>query len=249
MLYPPQETHIVKTPYLTRQNQHASDAVTCNTKTTRYLHKTMSKHNIEMIKFYCHDHKALLCSVCVTLEHTVTSCKVNYIPDISGQIINSKECQDVLKDLNDMTERSSKILQDMKKMNKLSNKSLTEALTGILKFRKEINQRLNEMERQVKKAAKVIRENNSKNLKTVETTCGDVFKSLKSSSDIIKHLNTSKHANDLFMELKHAEQMIKEYEQSVSKLSEFEVKEYNFEPNVVISNLLAKEKSLGNTER
>jgi hypothetical protein len=47
------------------------------------------------------------------------------------------------------------------------------------------------------------------------------------------------------MELKHAQQMIKEYEQSVSKLSEFEVKEYKFESNEVISNLLAKEKSLG----
>ncbi|XP_060553393.1 E3 ubiquitin-protein ligase TRIM33-like [Ruditapes philippinarum] len=207
--------------------------------------KPCPKHNIEMIKFYCKDHKALLCSVCVTLEHTVTSCNVNYIPDISGKTIDSTEYQDVLKDLNDMTERSSKILQDMKKMNDLSNKSLTEALTGILKFRKEINQRLDELERQVKKAAKVIQEDNSKNLKTVETACGDVFKSLKSSSDVIKHLNTSKQANDLFMELKHAEQMIKEYEQSVSKLSEFEVKEYNFEPNEVISNLLEKAKSLG----
>ncbi|XP_060553391.1 uncharacterized protein LOC132714512 [Ruditapes philippinarum] len=207
--------------------------------------KPCPKHNIEMIKFYCHDHKALLCSVCVTLEHTATSCKVNYIPDISGQTINGTEYQDVLKELNNMAERSSKILQNMKKLNEVSNKSLTEALTGILKFRKEINQRLDELERHVKEAAKVIQEDNSKNLKTVETACGDVLKSLKSSSDVIKHLNTSKQANDLFMELKHAEQMIKDYEQSVSKLSEYEVKEYKFEPNEAISNLLAKEKQLG----
>ncbi|XP_060556521.1 uncharacterized protein LOC132717103 [Ruditapes philippinarum] len=207
--------------------------------------KPCPKHNIEMIKFYCHDHKALLCNVCVTLEHTVTSCHVNYIPDISGQTINGTEYQDVLKDLNDITERSSNFLQHMKKMNELSNKSLTEALTGILKFRKKINQRLDEMERQVKNTVKIIQEDNSKNLKTVETASGDVLKSLKSSSDVIKHLNTSKQANDLFMELKHAQQMIKNYEQSVSKLSEFEVKEYKLEPNEVISNLLAKEKSLG----
>jgi hypothetical protein len=67
---------------------------------------------------------------------------VNYIPDISGQTINDTEYQDILEDLNNAAERSSKILQDMKKMNELSNKSLTEALTDILKFRKEINQRL-----------------------------------------------------------------------------------------------------------
>jgi hypothetical protein len=53
------------------------------------FNKPCPKHNLEMIKFYCHDHKALLCSVCVTLDHTATSCQVNYIPDISGQVINS----------------------------------------------------------------------------------------------------------------------------------------------------------------
>jgi hypothetical protein len=207
--------------------------------------KPCPKHNIEMIKFYCHHHKALLCSVCVTLNHTATSCKVNYIPDISGQTINGTEYQDVLKELNNMAERSSKILQNMKKRNEVSNKSLTEALTDMLKFRKEINQRLDEMERQVKVAAKVIQEDNSKHLKTVETVMGEVSKSLKSSSDAIKHFNTSKQAHDLFMELKHAEQMIKDYEQSVDKLPKFEVKEYKFETNEVISNVLAKEKSLG----
>jgi hypothetical protein len=186
--------------------------------------KPCPKHNIEMIKFYCHDHKALLCSVCVTLNHTATSCKVNYIPDISGQIIDSKEYQDVLKELNYMAERSSQSLQYMKKINDVSNKSLTEVLADISKFRADINQRLDEMERQVKEAAKVIQEDNSKNLKSIEKECRDVLKSLKTSTDAMKHFNTSKQANDLFMELKHAEQMIKEYEKSVSTLSNLKSK-------------------------
>ncbi|XP_060590734.1 uncharacterized protein LOC132745776 [Ruditapes philippinarum] len=207
--------------------------------------KPCPKHNAKMIKFYCQDHKALFCSVCVTLNHTATSCKVNYIPDISGQTINSTEYHHILKDLNDMAERSSNILQDMKQLNGVSNKYLKEALTDIWIFRTTINQRLDEMVRQVKKAAKVIQEYNSKNLMNVETVCEEVSKSLKSSSDAIKHFNTSNQANDLFVELKHAEQMIKEHEHSVSKLSELEVKEYNFVPNVAILNLLAKEKSLG----
>jgi hypothetical protein len=207
--------------------------------------KPCPKHNIEMIKFYCHDHNALLCGVCVTLNHTATSCNVNYIPDISGQKINSKEYQDVLKELNDMAERSSKTIQDMKKLNEVSNKSFTEAMTDIWKFRTKINQRLDEMERQVKETAKVIREDNNKKHKCAETACREVSKSLKSSSDVIKHFNASKQANDLFMELKHAEQKMKEYEKSISKLSEFEVKEYNFEPNELISTILEKERSMG----
>ncbi|XP_060557926.1 uncharacterized protein LOC132718267 [Ruditapes philippinarum] len=207
--------------------------------------KPCPKHNMEMIKFYCHDHKALLCSVCVTLEHTATSCQVNYIPDISGQVINSTEYQDILKKIDDMTEKSSKTLQDMKKMNDKSNKSLTDALSELKTFRSKMNQRLDEMERQVEEAAKVIQKDNNKNLMKVETECGDVSKSLKSSSDAIKHFNASKKGNDLFIELKHMEQIIKDYKQSIAKLTEYKVKEYNFEPNEAISNLLDKDESMG----
>ncbi|XP_060590735.1 uncharacterized protein LOC132745777 [Ruditapes philippinarum] len=209
--------------------------------------KPCPKHNIEMIKFYCHDHKALLCSVCVTLNHTATSCKVNYIPDISDKTINSTEYQDVLKELNDMAERSSETLQDLKTMIEKSDKSLKDVFTDILKFRTKINQRLDEMERQVKKAAKIIKKDNSNNMKSVKTTCIDVFKSLRSSADVIKHFNASKQANDLFMELKHAKQMIKNYEKFVAKPFEFEVKKYKFEANDAIADLLdtETEKSLG----
>ncbi|XP_060569997.1 E3 ubiquitin-protein ligase TRIM71-like [Ruditapes philippinarum] len=207
--------------------------------------KPCPKHNMEMIKFYCHDHEALLCSVCVTLDHTAASCKVNYIPDISDKVTDSKDYQDILKDINDMTERSSKTLQDIKKRNDESNKSLSNALTDIKKFRTKINQRLDELESIVKEAAQVIQKDNSKALMKVETVCGDVQISLKSSMDAVKHFNTSKQANDLFMELKQAKQMIKDYKQNVTLLSETEVKEYNFEPNEAISNLLDKEKSIG----
>ncbi|XP_060595731.1 E3 ubiquitin-protein ligase TRIM71-like [Ruditapes philippinarum] len=207
--------------------------------------KPCPKHNIEMIKFYCHDHSALICSVCVTLEHSATSCKVNYIPDISGETINSKEYQNILKAIIDLTERSDTTLKDKKKCFAESNKSLKDVLTDIKKFRTRINRRIDELERQVVEAAKVIQNDNSKNLTEIETVYGDLSKSLKSFSDDIKHFNTSKKANDLFIELKHAEQMIKHYDQSVAKLSESEVKTYTFQPNKAISSLFDKEKSIG----
>jgi hypothetical protein len=200
---------------------------------------------MEMIKFYCHDHKALLCSVCVTLEHTATSCQVNYIQDISGQIINSTEYQDLLKKIDDMAEKSRKTLQDMKKMIDQSNKSLIDALAELQTFRSKMNQRLDELERKVMEAAKVIQNVNNKNLMKVGTVCEDASKFLESSSDAINHLNASKKGNDLFIELKHTEQIIKDFEQSIAKLKEYKVKEYNFEPNEAISNLLSNEESMG----
>ncbi|XP_053389648.1 uncharacterized protein LOC128552632 [Mercenaria mercenaria] len=203
------------------------------------------KHMKEMIKFYCQNHLALLCSVCVTLEHTGTSCKVNYIPDISGQILYNKEHQDILKAMDTITEQCHKKSTDVKKITAKSNNSLTDVSADIKKFRKEINQRLDELEKQANDAAKTIKQENDKTLKIVETTCNDVTKSLKASSDKIKHLITTKQADQFFIELKLAEQMIQDHEKRVHKSAAYGVKVYKFKPNKAIATVLDKEKSLG----
>jgi hypothetical protein len=203
------------------------------------------KHPQEMIKFYCNDHKTLLCSVCVTLEHQATSCKVDYIPDISGYIINSKQYQDILKTLNHTSDQFQQMVEDVKNMTNKSNSSLKYALAAIKKFRQEINQRLDVLERQAEDAAKGIEQENNKHLKAVETTYEDIAKSLKASSDNIKQLNISKQANKLFMELKLAEKTIQNMERKTQQLLSYDIKEHNFRSNNVILNFLKTEKSLG----
>ncbi|XP_060601542.1 uncharacterized protein LOC132754832 [Ruditapes philippinarum] len=203
------------------------------------------KHPKEMIKFYCHDHEGFLCSVCVTLEHQATSCKVNYIPDISGDIIDSKEYQVILNAVNTTSGKFQQKVEDVKKMTYKSISSLKESLAEIKKFRQEINQRLDELERQTEDAAKVLEQENNKHLKAVETTYEDITKSLKASSDKIKQLNTSKQSDKLFMELKLAEKTIKDMEEKELKLSSYDFKEHKFKANVAILTKLKAEKSLG----
>ncbi|XP_060565923.1 uncharacterized protein LOC132724959 [Ruditapes philippinarum] len=204
-----------------------------------------SKHPKEIIKFYCHHHKELLCSVCVTLEHQATFCKVNYIPNSSGNIIDSKECQDILKAVNSTSDQYQQFVEDAKKMTNKSNSSLKDALADIKMFRQEINQRLDELERQIEDAANVIQKENNKHLKAVEETCEDITKALKTSSDTIKRLNTSKQAHKLFMELKLAEKTMKNVEGKKLQLSSYDIKEFNFKTNDAILDLLKTEKSLG----
>ncbi|XP_060573341.1 uncharacterized protein LOC132731221 [Ruditapes philippinarum] len=203
------------------------------------------KHPKEMIKFYCNDHTEFLCCVCVTLEHQATSCKVNYIPDISGDIIDSKEYQVILNTLNTTSDKFQQILKDVKDMTHKSNSSLKDALVDIKMFRQEINQRLDELERQAEDAAKVIEQENNKHLKAAETTCEEVTKSLKISSDKIKQLNTTKQADKLFIDLKLSQETIKDMDEKLLKLSSFDIKEHNFQSNDVILNLIKTEKSLG----
>ncbi|XP_060562994.1 E3 ubiquitin-protein ligase TRIM71-like [Ruditapes philippinarum] len=210
------------------------------------LSKPCTKHTKEVIKFYCHDHNTLICSVCVTLEHPTTSCHVDYIPDISGQTLDSTEFKETLKDINKLTDKCCQITKDLKQRVAKSTTSLEDALAEIENFRTEINKRLDELEKEVKDTATKIQHNNNKKLKTTETMCDDLNKSLQASADTLKHLNTNKKADQLFTELKIAQQLILHNENLTKQLpTTNDVDEYTFESNQAIKKFLQNEKSLG----
>ncbi|XP_053396219.1 E3 ubiquitin-protein ligase TRIM71-like [Mercenaria mercenaria] len=203
------------------------------------------QHKKETIKFYCHDHEELLCSVCVTLEHS-GACRVSYIPDISEGSLDSKQYNDTLKDIDIITEKCHKIEADLKRMTIKSSNSLTDVLAEIKKLRQKTNRKLDEMEKAAEDAAKAIQLDNHASMKTAETTCGDAIKSVKALSDSIKQLNTSKQADKLFLELQHAKQLVTSNNDMLSGLkSPEDVKEYYLVPSNTISILLENEKSLG----
>ncbi|XP_060561840.1 uncharacterized protein LOC132721537 [Ruditapes philippinarum] len=126
-----------------------------------------------------------------------------------------------------------------------SNRSLKDALEDIKMFRIEINQRLDELERQVVHVVKVAEQENNSNITAVETSCKEVTNSLKISSEKIKQLNTSKQANTLFMELKLAEKIMKDVEKTALQLSSYDVKEHHFQANEKVLTKLKTERSLG----
>ncbi|XP_053407735.1 uncharacterized protein LOC123547507 [Mercenaria mercenaria] len=204
-----------------------------------------TEHKREIIKFYCHDHKVLLCTVCVTLGHSLTSCHVNYIPDISKQSINSSEYRDTIKDIDNIAERYHKLTEDLRRMTTNSNNSLSDVLIDLKKFRKEINQRLDELEKEAEDRANALKDDNNKRLTAMETASENITKCLKASTDSIKQLNTSKQADRLFMELKSAQKLIEVSKEKLSlQAPHADVNKYQFQPNLAISSFL-KEKSLG----
>ncbi|XP_060559946.1 uncharacterized protein LOC132719987 [Ruditapes philippinarum] len=216
-----------------------------HTSQSDYLTTHCCKHPQEIIKFFCNDHKNLLCCVCVTLEHQGTNCKVDYIPDISGNIIDSKEYQIILKALNTTLDKYQQMLKDVKEMTVKSDRSLKDALEDIKKFREEINQRLDELERQVVHVVTVNEKENNSNIAAVETACEEISKTVEISSGKLKQLNASKQANKLFMELKLAEKIMEDVEKTATQLSTYDVKEHNFEANETILTKLKMERTLG----
>ncbi|XP_053405178.1 uncharacterized protein LOC123565997 [Mercenaria mercenaria] len=204
------------------------------------------KHKKEIIKFFCHDHENLLCNVCVTLDHTRTSCQVDYIPDISKKSLKRKEITETLKNLDVVTERYKRATVGLKEKLNTSTKFLKDVLLEIKSFRKEINKRIDEWEKKVIEIAKDIQRENDTRLKIAETKCNDVTKSLETSSDYIKQLNASKQADKLFIELKSAEKLIRDQEKKLSKLlSPDIIEEFCFQPNPAINSALQDIRYLG----
>jgi DNA-binding beta-propeller fold protein YncE len=202
------------------------------------------KHGKEVIKFYCNDHQVILCRICVSLKHSGT-CKVNYIPDISEQVINSQEYQDMLKAMETASDQFYKRTEDIKKITAKSDSSLTEVLADIKKFRQEVNHWLDELEKAVEDEAIAIQEQNEKNLKTVERAWNDISQSMMTSFNSIQYLNTSEQADKLFMELKLANQMIEGTKRSFLDQTDFDLSQFSFKPSNTLSSLLKEEKSLG----
>ncbi|XP_060598709.1 E3 ubiquitin-protein ligase TRIM71-like [Ruditapes philippinarum] len=227
--------------------QNLSKSITSTSgKKSGDLSKPCTKHIKEVIKFYCHNHNTLICSVCVILEHPTTSCNVDYIPDISRQFLNSMEFKETLKDIDKLTDKCCQITKDSKQRVDISTISLKDAIVEIENFREEINKRLDELEKEVKNIATTIQHTNNKKFKTTETVCNDIIKSLQASTDTLKHLNTNKKTDQLFTELKIAQQLILHNENITTQLpTTNDVDEYTFESNPAIKKLLQNEKSLG----
>jgi F0F1-type ATP synthase membrane subunit b/b' len=123
---------------------------------------------------------------------------------------------------------------------------LKDAIAEIDNFRKEINNRLDKLEKEVKDTATTIQHDNNKKLKTTETTCDDINKSLQASADTLKHLNSNKKTDQLFTELKIAQQLIQGNNNIISQLPTInDIDEYIFEKNQNIKKVLLDEKSLG----
>ncbi|XP_060599765.1 E3 ubiquitin-protein ligase TRIM71-like [Ruditapes philippinarum] len=228
-----------------QQKQHGSSKSTSSSRIGDFT-KPCTKHRKEVIKFYCYDHNALICNVCVALEHTPTSCHVDYIPDISGQILDSTEFKEALKDIDKLTNKCSQITSDLKQGVATSTTSLQDAIAEIDNFRKEINKRLDNLEKEVKDTATTTQQENEKKLKTTETSCDDINKSLQASADTLKYLNSNKKTDQLFTELKLAQQLIEDNSNIISQLPTInDIDEYIFEPNQDIKEFFQDQKSLG----
>ena len=220
---------------LDKEDNHSSD-----------LTKPCIRHKNKMIEYFCCGHRKLLCNVCVTLEHNPSSCKIKFIPDISDDIIDSQELEDIIEQMNIIIKESQTIGKTCKDLTTESNKSLDKALEDIKMWRKELNNKLDVMEIKVKEKAKYLYQQNEQRSCNTETICEDVCNSVTALKDNIQQTNMAKQADKLFVDVKIAQQELSDYDACIRDLKEAEdICTYHFKPSTDIIDTLNSQTTLG----
>ncbi|XP_060563879.1 uncharacterized protein LOC132723219 [Ruditapes philippinarum] len=203
-----------------------------------------SAHKKEVIKFYCPSHKELGCNDCMTLGHR--KCKIEYIPDKCRRIAEGKEFDDVMKKLSGKLKEAEKISQMAKERSNDINECNKEIIKAITEFRKEINDRLDQMQQYVSTTAEGIKTKNIKIVQKVLEECASMISDIKSLQSKLNVSKSNQQHSQLFIDIKWAESSLKSNKLNDAEKSLINTNmHYSFERNSDLESLLSKTRVFG----
>ena len=186
-------------------------------KLTTVQEKFCSKHNGELMKYFCEKHEQLCCPVCVTLGHS--QCGVLYIDDIAGGFHTNHEYQYLLKQikllgakLTESRKLSEKNCRDVKQC-------FTTLISDIQQFRSQINNKLDEIERTLKDKAQKIKTHDLKSTESVSTQTESIQKQLSEMSSTLESLEKYKQNQQLFITTKTSLKQVMDFSKQTDKIS------------------------------
>ncbi|XP_060589307.1 uncharacterized protein LOC132744571 [Ruditapes philippinarum] len=158
-----------------------------------------TNHRDKPLEFFCNNHKTVACYVCVTLEHK--QCKVDYIPEVSGNV--SDELMDLNKKIEVLVKKSEYNIIKAAAATKQLEKSHGKVIEDIQLFRKEINDRLDQMESIIIKEAETVINTAKYKLKNIKDAYEKIAEEVKRSQSFLNDLNKTNKQNKLFIEMKN----------------------------------------------
>ncbi|XP_045178339.2 tyrosine-protein kinase SYK-like [Mercenaria mercenaria] len=208
--------------------------------------KPCSKHTKERIRFYCHRHSSLICSICM-LEHRY--CCVNYIPEISGKSVDSNEYNDITENISALVKMSRRISKEAKENAEMSKHSFAEALIEVQKLKKEIRQKTDEIERKIETLEKDMHKETGKMVENTDEICETAIRTLEGMLQRLRQLNTSKQPNKLFVELKEAVPKLQHCKNKVNEAAgNIDTTKLLFHPNETLMAMIKSDTAFGETE-
>jgi hypothetical protein len=153
------------------------DTIQTTRKSNNECTEMCQVHKKEIIKFYCPSHHAFGCTDCITSGHR--TCKVDYIPEKCIGVADGKEFDDVMQKLGEKLNKASEISKKAKRSRGNINDYNKEIIKAITEFRKEINDRLDLMQKYVLNNAEEIKSNNNKIIQHVLHKCKNMISGIK----------------------------------------------------------------------
>ncbi|XP_045175653.2 uncharacterized protein LOC123536503 [Mercenaria mercenaria] len=215
---------------------HSADSALCVEK--------CHKHQNECIKFFCTNHEFLGCTDCITLNHR--TCKIDYIPDKCARIGDSGEYRETMKELDRKINEMDAMLKKATLQDKEVDSSYDLVIKEIIKFRKEINDRLDQLQQQIQTDAEKKKFTDKQRVKTVIETCTATSSDIMKFKSSLQDSKSSQQNGQLYILIKQAKSKLKlddlkNLQESLDKTNI----QYIFERNKELENLLTNQDIFG----
>ncbi|XP_060559298.1 E3 ubiquitin-protein ligase TRIM33-like [Ruditapes philippinarum] len=93
-----------------------------------------TKHENEIVKYFCISHDAVGCGDCMIIDHK--SCKVDRIQDISTEYLNGTEHQNILKKVKQLVKDTDEIKRKLQASEENMRQAYTQAIKDVKAFKK-----------------------------------------------------------------------------------------------------------------
>ncbi|XP_060568981.1 uncharacterized protein LOC132727469 [Ruditapes philippinarum] len=158
-----------------------------------------TNHMDKPLEFYCNNHKTVACYVCVALEHK--ECKAEYIPDMPGNV--SRELKDLDKKMEVLVKRCESNIMKASAAKKQLEQSHRKVVEDIRFFRKEINDRLDQIESVMITEAEAVVNTANYKLENITVACEKLAGKVKRLQSFLNALMEESKLNKIFTELKN----------------------------------------------
>ncbi|XP_045174557.2 uncharacterized protein LOC123535867 [Mercenaria mercenaria] len=202
------------------------------------------KCQVHKKEFFCPKHEALGCNDCIVLDHR--ACGIDYIPDKCAGIGDSSEFREIPRELDQKVNE----VEDVIKLASCRENELDSChdrlLKEIIMFRKEINDRLDQLQKQMQTKADKKKTTDKQTINKVLGTCTTISSDIKQLQSRLQDYKASQQNGQLYITVKQAKsklksEEIKEAERSLEKTN----MQYTFEQNQDLENMLSRQNAFG----
>ncbi|XP_053390078.1 uncharacterized protein LOC128553000 [Mercenaria mercenaria] len=159
-------------------------------------------HKKEALKFFCKNHEVLGCTDCMTMDHR--TCDLDYIPDKCEGIVDSEECRQIMRELDQKVKEIENIIQQATVKSSQVDSCRGNVVEEIIKFRKEINDHLDKIQKNIESDADERKSKDEQIIKSVLEKCTGVSSEMKEVQSRIQDSTSAKQDAQLYITIKRA---------------------------------------------